>query len=822
MLAGVRTHHRSLTQLLPNQQAIRPNDAAAMVLAGLTLVGVARRWNRWVPGSAAFSMFVIGAATQVEYLVGTTWAGLDGLLAPLGGRPGDALPTDRMGANVAFDFTLLGIAGMLLLAGRAPNARQTFAAAVMGVAIVALFGYMLGVPALSGHGLAGIGMALGSAVMQLLLGFGFLVARGDRGWATVFTSPFVGGRIARGWVPLSILVISLILVLTQRQALPWFSDLTEQLGISAVVMAVATAALVLAVSTDRLDQDRVRQATAAVDRSERRYRLGFEGSPVGIAAVDGSGTFLEVNKALSDMTGMSAEALVGRESIASISRADQAPSNVAIKDRMSAGLQRVASFETAIVHASGRHVPVKIDAVRVEADVAASQTLMFGFVTDLSAITEKNQQLALLAEKDPLTSVLNRRGFLDHVKAALDAGGGPSGADACRTGGGSCAVLFIDIDAFKLVNDVYGHRVGDRFLCAVAERLVEDTAAYQGQVGRLGGDEFAVLLADCPPQRVPGIAADLQRSISEPVIVEGVTLSVSCSIGHAVAEGAGLNPEDLMARADSDMYATRRAARDGLAEQVERLRAALDDEQLHVHYQPIWRLGPDGPGLHGYESLLRWQHPDQGMIPPGEFIPTAEAGGLIYRLDMWAAATALHRFAAQPAIGLALNCSALTLAVPGMAHELLAAITASGRDPRSVIVELTESVEIPDNSQIMKSLNDLRHAGVTIALDDFGAGYAGLNNLRTLPIDIVKIDRTLVETLATDSSQAQNTEHFLTGIRQLTHAMGTQLLAEGIENPRQLSLIHQIGFDYVQGFLLGAPSPDGGGLRPGVTWSPLL
>lgn len=148
---------------------------------------------------------------------------------------------------------------------------------------------------------------------------------------------------------------------------------------------------------------------------------------------------------------------------------------------------------------------------------------------------------------------------------------------------------------------------------------------------------------------------------------------------------------------------------------------------------------------------------------------------------------------------------ALTLAVPGTAQELLTAVRAVNRYPTSVIIELTVSLEIHDNSQIMKSLNEFRQAGVLIALDDFGAGYAGLNNLRTLPIDLVKIDRSLIATLAEESDQADNTEHFLGGIRQLTHAMGTQLLAEGVENTRQLDVVQKLGFDYAQGFLLGAP-----------------
>lgn len=195
------------------------------------------------------------------------------------------------------------------------------------------------------------------------------------------------------------------------------------------------------------------------------------------------------------------------------------------------------------------------------------------------------------------------------------------------------------------------------------------------------------------------------------------------------------------------------------------------------------------------------------MIPPQDFITIAEEGGLIHRLDMWVSKDALIRIGAVPRLSLAINCSAHTLSVPGVASELLRAISAAHRDPQYTTVELTESVDIPESSQIMKELNELRREGIQVALDDFGAGYAGLNNLRTLPIDIVKIDRSLIASLATDSQEAEHTEHFLLGIRQLTEAMGTLLLAEGIETAHQLDRVQQHRFDFAQGFLLGGPIP---------------
>lgn len=782
----------AFTSLISGQQAVRPNTAVGIGLAGLTLVGVTRGWNTWVPGGAAWALFAIGAVTVGEYLLDSPWSYFDDTFAHMRGEAAQAAAFGRMGANVALDFVLLGTAGILLAADRAPNIRQGLAAVANAVAGVALLGYLLGVPASpEGTLLSGIGMALATALAQLALGAGFLGAMPQRGWASIFASPLAGGRIVRFWIPGLMAAMATALWIAERDV--FGPGVAVHIGLSVSVLVVVTATFFLAVRTDRLDRDRMGRAAAAVDRSERLYRLGFEGSPVGIGLVDRHGKVVEANQALAAILGKPVDAIAGRESIATLIDPDRLSANRDILNGLASGTQQEASFESALSGADGRSVPVAVDVVRLD---FADETLMFAFVSDLTERELKNQQLEKLAELDPLTGVLNRRSFLEHVQSAIGK------AVEERT---PCAVFFIDIDGFKLVNDVYGHRVGDRLLSAIADRLVQNTRDDRSWVGRLGGDEFAVVLAGCPPQAGPSVALRLQTCVSEPIIVAGVALTPACSIGYAFSDGAELDCEELMARADLDMYATRRARREGLAGRVEELRQALDARQLITYLQPVWAIGQEGLTLHGYEALVRWQHPDKGLVPPQEFIQTAEDGGLIHQLDVWAATAALRQMATQPNLALAINCSALTLVVPGIAHELIGAIRAVNRDPKSVIVELTESVDIPENSQIMKSLNDLRHEGIQIALDDFGSGYAGLNNLRTLPIDIVKIDRSLIATLAEDSSQSANTEHFLGGIRQLTQAMGKQLLAEGIENFRQLELIQNLGFDYVQGFLLGPP-----------------
>ncbi|MCH9768280.1 MAG: EAL domain-containing protein [Actinomycetia bacterium] len=798
----------SVASLIPGQVTMKANTAVGIALTGIVVVGVARGWNRWVPGSTAAVVLLIGVVTVLEYVLGSSWSGLDELLARERLNTVATAFPGRMGANTAVDMVVMGTAGMLLTLRKAPGVRQALAVVVVAVATVAILGYALQVPAMSGH-VVGVAtrMALNTSVLHLLLGVALLVVATDRGWAKLFASPLAGGRIARVWTPALLIVVAIVSVLARTivDVISGNAALGQQLGLSMSTIAVGAVMVILAGRTDQLDQERLREAAIAVDRSERLYRLGFDFSPVGIALLDRAGNFLDVNRAFSALLGKPAQAITGGESIATVSEPSRVSMDSKILEQLFSGDEQNASFETALLAADGRSIPVQWDIARVD---FARETVLFGHVNDLTheretqrCLEEKNLELSDLAERDALTGILNRRTFLDYVQAALDRpadDGSPS----------MCAVLFIDVDDFKRINDVFGHQVGDRVLCAVADRLTRNTKEGIDWIARVGGDEFAVLLTGYSRLDVDALARRLDACLRDPFRVAGVTLKSSCSVGYAVADGSQLDCEEFMARADQNMYATRRAGRGGLSQKTDELREAIHTGQLVTHFQPIWKIGQDSHTVHAYEALVRWQHPEKGLIPPHQFIGTAEVSGLIHQLDMWVGKDAMTRIGAEPRLNLAVNCSALTLCVPGFAGELLAAVSAAGRDPRSIIVELTESVEIPESSQIMNTLTELRREGIQIALDDFGAGYAGLNNLRTLPIDLVKIDRSLIVSLAEDSREADHTEHFLLGIRQLTDAMGTQVLAEGIETARQLDLVQGLGFDYAQGFFLGKPTCD--------------
>lgn len=420
----------SVASVLPGEVTMKANAAVGIGLTGLVVIGVARGWHRWVSGVAAGVVLLIGAVTVLEYVLQSSWSGFDELLASEGP---DAVATafpGRMGINTAVDLFVLGISGILLTARRAPNVRQALSLGVVAVATVAVLGYVLQVPAMSGH-VVGVAtrMAINTSVLHLLLGLALLVVATDDGWAKLFASPLAGGRIARVWTPMLILVVVTVSALarTSVDVIAGTAALGQQLGLSLSIAAIAAVMLILAGRTDRLDQDRLREAAHAVERSGRLYRLGFDSSPVGIVLVNRRGNFVDVNQAFAALIGRPAQSIKDDESMATVIDPHRVSANLDLLRRLFSGDERETTFETALLAADGRSIPVRADMARVDVD---GDMLLFGHISDLTQVRDaqrrleaKNEELSYLAERDPLTGILNRRAFLDHVQAAMDQGG---------------------------------------------------------------------------------------------------------------------------------------------------------------------------------------------------------------------------------------------------------------------------------------------------------------------------------------------------------------------------------------------------------------
>ncbi|MDT0441178.1 putative bifunctional diguanylate cyclase/phosphodiesterase [Streptomyces johnsoniae] len=409
---------------------------------------------------------------------------------------------------------------------------------------------------------------------------------------------------------------------------------------------------------------------------------------------------------------------------------------------------------------------------------------------------------------DPLTGLPNRQWLLARTQTALD--------EAALTGD-RAALLLIDLDSFRSVNDTLGHLTGDRLLLQIADRIRRELPG-DAEAARLGGDEFAVLLPRVPSATSAQRAARaLIGSLSAPLDLDGLTLVVEASVGVAVFPDHAPEGEGLLRRADVAMYAAKRdrsgvevyeASRDVNTPDrlalLGDLRRALDTGEVELHYQPKVRF--DGV-VAGLEALLRWQHPDRGRVPPDEFIAIAETSGLMPRLTEYVLETALGQVARWRADGLtvpvAVNVSPRDVHTPGFAGAVAARLARHGVPAGSLQLEITEHVMLEDPQQAADTLAGLTGHGVRMSLDDFGTGYSSLVHLRRLPVSELKIDRSFVARLVVDSEDAEIVRCTV----ELAHSLGLVVVAEGVEDDETWERLRALGCDAVQGWLVAAAMP---------------
>ncbi len=427
------------------------------------------------------------------------------------------------------------------------------------------------------------------------------------------------------------------------------------------------------------------------------------------------------------------------------------------------------------------------------------------------AAEQRTQHEAL---HDPLTGLPNRNLFLDRLKQSLTV--------AARREN-SIAVLFLDLDQFKLVNDSLGHAAGDELLAAVAPRI-EGALRPGDTVARFGGDEFAILAEDVGNERgATRIAERIAETLARPFILREREHFVSASIGISIGGGTEA-PESLIRDADSALYRAKERGRGGyeIFDEVMRsrviehmqtendLRRALQREELELHYQPVIRLR-DG-SIVALEALLRWNHPERGMVGPLAFIPVAEESRLIVPIGRWVIEQACRQAAAwqqltpdERPVAVAVNLSARQLADPHLLSHLQGAIRANGIDPSTIWLELTETTLLEDTDFVERTLASLRGLGVRMVLDDFGVGFSSLGYLKRLPLSMIKLDRTFVEGLSEGSHDAA----IVRAVSEMAVTMGIGVVAEGVETKEQVEMADALGCGFAQGFHFSEPVPVG-------------
>jgi len=412
-----------------------------------------------------------------------------------------------------------------------------------------------------------------------------------------------------------------------------------------------------------------------------------------------------------------------------------------------------------------------------------------------------------LAFHDVLTGLPNRALVEDRLTQAL--------ALATRHDQ-RVALLLIDLDRFKTINDTHGHHAGDELIIAVAQRLSNIVRASD-TVGRIGGDEFIVVMPDVDNiGQVQSLAQRIIDELSEPFTLFGSDVWSGASIGLALAPKDGVDRLELMRKADIALYEAKSGGR-GTYRQFERamdesvrtrqtiaadLRTALHTHQgLEVWYQPLMDIG--GQQMVGIEALLRWHHPARGLIAPGEFIAIAEETGLIIPLGEWVLAEACVTQQRFPELLVAVNVSPVQFRSTGFVERVMAIVSQSGVDPKRLELEITEGVLIEDEREARAIIVELRDAGFRIALDDFGTGYSSLNYLSNFPVDKIKIDRSFTQSLGV----AENSVAIVESVVKLGHAMGLMVTAEGVETPGQMSALADAGCNQLQGYLFSQAEP---------------
>jgi diguanylate cyclase (GGDEF)-like protein len=437
-----------------------------------------------------------------------------------------------------------------------------------------------------------------------------------------------------------------------------------------------------------------------------------------------------------------------------------------------------------------------------------------GLAVTLQDISERKAheaELARLANEDSLTGLPNRHWFLNFVPEAL--------AHAQGHGHGA-ALLFIDLDEFKQVNDSHGHAIGDRLLRAAAERLLSQLRPGD-RVARFGGDEFIVLLSPFDSdQQAAGVAARIIDAFGKPFGIGGDQHMIGASVGISVFPRDGSDAATLIRHSDIAMYAGKAEGKGQYrffdpaqsstlktrAQLRQRLLEAIEQRQFRLHYQP--RVDTRSGALLSMEALLRWEHPQLGMIRPDEFIPLAESSGLIVPIgaiviDEACAQLAAWRAAQLPLVPVSINVSPKQFLRGGVQRELAEALARHGVDAGLLEVEITESAMMGDQDEILAELAAIRALGVKLHVDDFGTGYSSLSQLQRMKMDVLKVDRSFTAELG----RSKEGTVFFQAIVSMAHALGMEVVAEGVENHDQLALLRALGCNEVQGYLIARPMP---------------
>ncbi|SCK19886.1 EAL domain-containing protein [Vogesella sp. LIG4] len=545
-----------------------------------------------------------------------------------------------------------------------------------------------------------------------------------------------------------------------------------------------------------------KQAVALQLVSEERYRTVLDNAADPVVIATGKGQLIYANHEAASLLGYGADVLQGM-TLLDISPVEEASKMLGILDELTVSHQ--LRVEMDLQSHSGKVIPVEINAV------ALPDGNVYAACRDITERKQFEAELEYSATHDKLTGLANRHLLHDRIEQAIA---------RARREHKSVALMLLDLDRFKTINDTLTHDAGDSLLQEVAGRL-RQLVREGDTVARLGGDEFMVVMGEVADVAdAAGLAAKLLASIRQPLLAAGHHIVVTGSLGISLYPRDGDSLHELIKNADVAMYRAKELGRDEFqfyapemnARMLERLelegslRHALQNSELELHYQPKVSIA-DGR-ITGAEALLRWRRPGHGMVSPAQFIPLAEETGLILPIGAWAIRAVCEQLQqwqrlGLPVVSVAINLSARQFQQSGLAQRVQQEISRHGLHPGAIELEITESALMVDPEKAKHILQALRQLGIRIALDDFGTGYSSLNYLKRFPIDTLKIDQSFVRGLSTELQDAAIARMVI----ELGHALGMNVVAEGVETEEQRAQLQQLGCDQLQGYLFSRPLP---------------
>ncbi|MGI2328179.1 sensor domain-containing protein [Planococcus sp. YIM B11945] len=547
------------------------------------------------------------------------------------------------------------------------------------------------------------------------------------------------------------------------------------------------------------------RANLLLQENQERFKSLFDNNPDAVFTFDMEGVFTNANPGCGDLAGYTTDELLEMSFLPLIVPEDLALTLHCFGEAIKGNAKR---YEISITRKDGKRRDLEVTnfPMNLEGEIVGA----YGIAKD---ITDRNAHRKLMEDLvfyDSLTKLPNRKLFEDRLSQVLNI------SDAAKN---PSAVLFLDLDRFKFINDSLGHHIGDEFLKLVSSRLLKHTRTTD-TVGRFAGDEFAVLLPHSAKEEAITLAKRLNQALAEPFEVLGHSLSVSASIGIAFSSGTDESVDGLIRKADTAMYYTKKYGKNNYTVYTEALdqktvyklkleqdlKSSIKNQELVLHYQPITTLKTGK--LNAMEALIRWNHPELGLVPPDTFIPISEESGQIVSIGKWVLQTACAQNKAWQDSGhlpfkICVNISTIQLQDPNFVQTIKTVLKETELDAKWLELEVTESILMEDTEMLKENLVNLKALGLSVSIDDFGTGYTSLSYLRQFSFDRVKIDRSFVQDINNDLSGKAITSTIIA----LAHKLNMNVVAEGIEDDLQLTFLMEENCDEGQGYYFSRPLP---------------